>query len=351
MAMKILAIESSCDETAAAVVEDGRKVLSSVINSQVAEHRKYGGVVPEIASRRHTENIVPVVQGALDEAGLTLAGIDAVAVTAAPGLIGALLVGVNYAKGLALAAGKPLIPVHHIRGHIAANYLAHPDLEPPFLCLVVSGGHSHIVEVKDYTDFRIIGRTRDDAAGEAFDKSARAMGFPYPGGIYIDEASKRGDDRKYKLPKPRVEDSPYDFSFSGLKTAVLNLLHNAAQKGENVDTDSLAASFQRTICEILVGHLELAAREYGYKTIVAAGGVSANSGLRSRLEEMCRRHGYRLCVPPLSLCGDNAAMIGAQAYYEQLCSPPAGLDLNACASWNIDLPFQNPYDSKHSVSK
>lgn len=337
--MNILAIESSCDETAAAVVENGRKVLSSVINSQVAEHRKYGGVVPEIASRRHTENIVAVVQDALDDAKITLGEIDAVAVTTAPGLIGALLVGVNYAKGLALAAGKPLIPVHHIRGHIAANYLAYPELKPPFLCLVVSGGHSHIIEVRDYTDFRILGRTRDDAAGEAFDKCARAMGFPYPGGVFIDDASTRGDDHKYKLPKPRVDGSAYDFSFSGLKTAVINLLHNAAQKGETVDIDALAASFQRTICEVLVSHLELAAREHGFTSIVAAGGVSANSGLRERLTTMCARNGFSLRMPPLSLCGDNAAMIGAQAYYEQLAYAPADLGLNAAASKGIDTAF------------
>lgn len=337
--MKILAIESSCDETAAAVVADGRKICSSVVNTQIAEHRKYGGVVPEIASRRHTENIVQVVQGALDEADCTLKDVDAVAVTAAPGLIGALLVGVNYAKGLALAAHKPLIPVHHIRGHIAANYLAHPDLKPPFLCLVVSGGHTHIVEVRDYTDFRVVGRTRDDAAGEAFDKSARAMGFPYPGGVAIDKVSKKGDDSLYKLPKPHIEGSRYDFSFSGLKTAVINLLHNAEQKGEQVDVDSLAASFQRTICEILVDHLEAAAQDLGYQKIVAAGGVSANSGLRSRLEAMCRKHGYQLYMPPLSLCGDNAAMIGSQAYYEQMKFPPAGLDLNAAASKDVDTQF------------
>lgn len=337
--MKILAIESSCDETAAAVVEDGRRALSSVINSQVAEHRFYGGVVPEIASRRHCENIVPVVQGALDEAGTALEEIDAVAVTAAPGLIGALLVGVNYAKGLALAAGKPLVPVHHIRGHIAANYLAHPDLEPPFLCLVVSGGHTHIVEVRSYTDFRVVGRTRDDAAGEAFDKSARAMGFPYPGGIYIDAAAKRGDPAKYKLPKPRVEGAPYDFSFSGLKTAVINLLHNAGQKGEAVDTDSLAASFQRTVCEVLTCHLEAAAKELGYRTLAAAGGVCANSGLRTSLEEMRRKNNFLLYMPPLSLCGDNAAMIGAQGYYEFHASPPAALSLNAAPSMDISEAF------------
>ena len=337
--MKILAIESSCDETAAAVVEDGRRVLSSVVNSQVEEHKQYGGVVPEIASRRHTENIVGVVQAALDEAGVALDGVDAVAVTAAPGLIGALLVGVNYAKGLAMAANKPLIPVHHIRGHIAANYLAHPELEPPFLCLVVSGGHTHIVEVRDYTDFHVLGRTRDDAAGEAFDKSARAMGFPYPGGVYIDRAAARGDGGKYRLPRPRVEGSDYDFSFSGLKTAVINLLHNASQKGEAVDLDSLAASFQRTVCEVLCDHLERAALEGGHRVIAAAGGVSANSGLRGRLEECCRRRGWKLYLPPLALCGDNAAMIGAQAYYEQLAFSPAGLGLNAAASMDIADAF------------
>ncbi len=238
-----------------------------------------------------------------------------------------------------MAADKPLIPVHHIRGHIAANYLAHPDLAPPFLCLVVSGGHSHIIEVRDYTDFRVLGRTRDDAAGEAFDKAARAMGFPYPGGVYIDRAAQKGDSHRYRLPKPRVEGAPYDFSFSGLKTAVINLLHNADQKGETVDKDSLAASFQRTICEILVDHTELAAREHGFKKIVAAGGVCANSGLRSRLEEMCGRNGFAPYLPPVSLCGDNAAMIGAQAYYEQLAFSPAGLALNAAATKNIDTAF------------
>ena len=340
--MKILAIESSCDETAAAVVEDGRKILSSVINSQVEEHRLYGGVVPEIASRRHVENIVQVVQKALDDAGCTLDGIDKIAVTAAPGLIGALLVGVNYAKGLALASGKPLIPVHHIRGHIAANYLADPDLKPPFLCLVASGGHSHIVEVRDYTDLHIIGRTRDDAAGEAFDKAARAMGFSYPGGIYIDRAAQEAaldDLKKYRLPKPRVEGSEYDFSFSGLKTAVINLLHNAQQKGETVDTKALAACFQKTVCEVLVGHLELAAQRLGYRSIAAAGGVSANSGLREGLAQMCRKNKFDLHIPPLSLCGDNAAMIGAQAYYEQLVFPGAGWDLNAAASMSIEAAF------------
>lgn len=337
--MKILAIESSCDETAAAVVEDGRRVLSSVVNSQIAEHQKYGGVVPEIASRRHTENIIPVVQKALDDAGLSIDAVDAVAVTAAPGLIGALLVGVNYAKGLALAANKPLYAVHHLRGHIAANYLAHPDLEPPFLCLVASGGHSHIVEAADYTTFRVLGRTRDDAAGEAFDKAARAMGYPYPGGVHIDEAARRGDPKKYKLPRPRVENAPLDFSFSGLKTAVINLIHNAKQKNEPVDTDSLAAALQERICEALVSRLELAARDTGAKRVVAAGGVCANSGLRAALEAMCAKNSLRLYIPPVSLCGDNAAMIGAQAYYESLAALPAGMDLNATASMNIAASF------------
>lgn len=335
--MKILAIESSCDETAAAVVEDGRTVLSSVINSQVDEHKKYGGVVPEIASRRHTENIVPVVRGALADAGLTLPEIDAVAVTSAPGLIGALLVGVNYAKGLAYATGKPLIAVNHIRGHIAANYLAFPELKPPFLCLVASGGHSHIIEVLDYTELRVIGRTRDDAAGEAFDKCARAMGFPYPGGIYIDEAATRGDPKKYKLPRPKVDGSPYDFSFSGLKTSVINLFHNARQKGEAVDIDSLCASFQLAVCDLLTGRLEAAARQYGYSTIVAAGGVSANRGLRARLESLCTQNGWTLCLPPLSLCGDNAAMIGSQAFYETPLTPEDALRLNASSVFEKPL--------------
>ncbi len=337
--MNILAIESSCDETAAAVVTDGRTIRSSAIDSQVAEHRLYGGVVPEIASRRHCENIVPVVEKALGDAGCTLAGIDAVAVTAAPGLIGALLVGVNYAKGLAYAADKPLVPVHHIRGHIAANYLAHPSLEPPFLCLVVSGGHTHIVRVNGYTDFQVIGRTRDDAAGEAFDKAARAMGFAYPGGVYIDQAAGRGDPDRYRLPKPRVDGAPYDFSFSGLKTAVINLLHNARQKGETVDIDSLAASFQRTVCEVLTDKLCAAARAYGCTTIGAAGGVSANSGLRAALEQMCRAQGWQYFAPPLSLCGDNAAMIGAQAYYEYQAGVRAGADLNAAPSMDIAEGF------------
>ncbi len=334
--MKLLAIESSCDETAAAVVENGRHVLSSVINSQMEEHRQYGGVVPEIASRRHTENIIAVTQKALNDASVCLEEIDGIAVTYAPGLIGALLVGVNFAKGLVLATQKPLIPVHHIRGHIAANYIAHPELEPPFLCLVVSGGHSHLIEVLGYTKFRIIGRTRDDAAGEAFDKAARAMGFPYPGGVFLDQAARQGDPSVYKLPRPKVEGSPYDFSFSGLKTAVVNLLHNASQKGEKVEINNLAASFQQAVVEILSSRFLAAAEQFGYKKLVIAGGVSANSGLRKKMEDECKRRGYALYQPPLSLCGDNAAMIGAQGYYEFLAGHTAGLDLNGVASLPID---------------
>ncbi|MGN0625782.1 MAG: tRNA (adenosine(37)-N6)-threonylcarbamoyltransferase complex transferase subunit TsaD [Oscillospiraceae bacterium] len=337
--MKLLAIESSCDETAAAVVEDGRRVLSSVINSQVEEHRQYGGVVPEIASRRHAENIIAVTQKALDDASLTLEGIDGIAVTYAPGLIGAVLVGVNFAKGLAMATQKPLIPVHHIRGHIAANYIAHPELEPPFLCLVVSGGHSHLIEVLDYTTFHIIGRTRDDAAGEAFDKAARAMGFPYPGGVFLDKAARQGDPAAYALPRPKVEGSPYDFSFSGLKTAVVNLLHNASQKGQSVEVNDLAASFQQAVVEILSGRFLAAAEQFGYRKLVIAGGVSANSGLRETMEAACKKHGYTLYQPPLSLCGDNAAMIGAQGYYEFLAGHTAGLDLNGIASLPIDADW------------
>ena len=333
--MLILGIESSCDETAAAVVEDGRRVLSNVIASQVEEHRKYGGVVPEIASRRHAEAISGVVDRALSDAGVTLADIDGIAVTYAPGLIGALLVGVSFAKGLALSTGKPLIPVHHLRSHIASNYLVHPDLQPPFLCLVVSGGHSHIVQVEDYTTFKVIGRTRDDAAGECYDKAARAMGMPYPGGVALDKLAHEGDPTAYVLPRPRVEGSPYDFSFSGLKTAVINRLHNAEQKGEEVNKADLCASFQHTVTELLVGNTMAAARDLGMDTIVLAGGVSANSGLRAGMEAACADRGYRLYAPPLSLCGDNGAMVAAQGYYELLSGRTAGMELNAVASLPI----------------
>ncbi|MDE7228843.1 MAG: tRNA (adenosine(37)-N6)-threonylcarbamoyltransferase complex transferase subunit TsaD [Oscillospiraceae bacterium] len=333
--MDILAIESSCDETAAAVVRDGREIVSSVVATQIEEHRLYGGVVPEIASRRHCESICAVVQEALDKAGLAAADVDAIAVTYAPGLIGALLVGVNFAKGLAFSLGKPLIPVHHIRGHIAANYTTHKKLEPPYLCLVVSGGHSHIVMVKDYTEFETLGRTTDDAAGEAFDKAARAMGFPYPGGVFIDKASKLGDPSKYRLPKPKTV-NPFDFSFSGLKTAVINLIHNAQQKGEEIDVNGLAACFQKTVCEILTDKFIAAALETGSKKLVLAGGVAANSGLRETLSAAAEKHGMELYMPPLSLCGDNAVMIGCQGYYEYLAGNLADESLNAIATLKIE---------------
>ena len=334
--MYILGIESSCDETAAAVVEDGRRVLSNVIASQVEEHRLYGGVVPEIASRRHAEAISGVVRQALEQAGVTLEQIDGIAVTYAPGLIGALLVGVSFAKGLAMATGKPLIPVHHLRSHIAANYLAHPELKPPFLCLVVSGGHSHIVKVEDYTRFAVIGRTRDDAAGECYDKAARAMGMPYPGGVMLDKLAAKGDPTAYPLPRPHVEGSRYDFSFSGLKTAVINRLHNAQQKGESINNADLSASFQNTVTGMLTENTMLAADDLGATTVVLAGGVSANSGLRARMEQACVERSCRLYAPPLSLCGDNGAMVAAQGYYELMAGNTAGADLNAVASLPID---------------
>ncbi len=334
--MRILGIESSCDETAAAVVEDGRRVLSNIVATQVEEHRQYGGVVPEIAGRRHAESISGVVRRALDEAKLTPADIDGVAVTYAPGLIGALLVGVSFAKGLTLSTGLPLIPVHHLRSHIAANYLAHTDLQPPFLCLVVSGGHSHIIQVDSYTHFTVIGRTRDDAAGECYDKAARAMGMPYPGGVALDKLAATGNPHAFQLPRPKVDGSEYDFSFSGLKTAVLNRLHNAEQKGETLNKADLCASFQHTVTELLVGNTLKAANQLHGDTIVLAGGVAANSGLRAGMQEACAQQGKQLYLPPLSLCGDNAAMVAAQGYYELLAGHTAGTDLNAVASLPID---------------
>ncbi len=334
--MRILAIESSCDETAAAVVEDGRNVLSSVIASQVSEHIIYGGVVPEIASRMHAQAISGVVSKVMSDASLTYSDIDAIAVTYAPGLIGALLVGVNFAKGLSYSTGLPLIPVHHLRSHIAANYISQPDLEPPFLCLVVSGGHSHIIAVNDYTDFSIIGRTRDDAAGECMDKAARAMGLPYPGGVNLDKISVDGDPSLYKLPHPHVEGSEYDFSFSGLKTAVVNIIHNAKQKGLEVSVPDLGASCIETVADCLVKNTVKAAENYGFNKIVLAGGVSANSRLRRRMTDVCKEKGWKLYMPELSLCGDNAAMVGAQAYYEFKNGNIAGLELNAFATMPID---------------
>ena len=313
--MKILGIESSCDETAASVVEDGRKVLSNVIASQVEEHKIYGGVVPEIASRRHAEAICGVVDKALADAGCTLSDIDALAVTYAPGLIGALLVGVNYAKGLSYSTGLPLIPVHHLRGHIAANYISNENIEPPFIALVVSGGHSHIVNVKSYTDFEVIGRTRDDAAGEAMDKAARTVGLPYPGGVNLDKISVNGDENKYKFPVPKITDSKYDFSFSGLKTFAVNLVHNASQKGEEIKPEDLGASFIKAVTDILVDHTVSAAEEVGAKKIVLAGGVSANSRLRRVMSEKCECKGIDLYMPEMKYCGDNGAMIASQGYY------------------------------------
>ena len=338
--MKILGIESSCDETAASVVEDGRRVLSNVIASQVEEHKIYGGVVPEIASRRHAEAICGVVDKALADAGCTLSDIDALAVTYAPGLIGALLVGVNYAKGLSYSTGLPLIPVHHLRGHIAANYISNEEIEPPFIALVVSGGHSHIVNVKSYTDFEIIGRTRDDAAGEAMDKAARTVGLPYPGGVNLDKISVNGDENKYKFPVPKVADSKYDFSFSGLKTFAVNLVHNASQKGEEIKPEDLGASFIKAVTDILVAHTIEAAEEFNAKKIVLAGGVSANSRLRRVMKEQCECKGIELYMPEMRYCGDNGAMIASQAYYEFLEKKDNedfhNLSLNAIATKSID---------------
>ncbi len=334
--MKILGIESSCDETACAISENGVEILSDIVASQIEEHKLYGGVVPEIASRRHSENIMAVVQSALDKANCTMDDIDAVAVTYAPGLIGALLVGVSFAKGLALSWNKPLVPVHHIAGHIAANYISHKDLKPPYLCLVVSGGHSHIVEVVDYNTFHVIGRTRDDAAGECFDKAARVLGFPYPGGKHIDNAAKEGDSSAYNFPHPKVAGSEYDFSFSGLKTAVINLVHNASQKGEKINVNNVAASFQRTVSEILRDKLMLAAKNTGYKTIAVAGGVSANSGVRQAITEACEKNGYRLYLPELKYCGDNGAMIACQGYFDYLSGKRADESLNAVATLSLE---------------
>ena len=334
--MKILAIETSCDETAAAVVEDGRTVLSSVIHTQIDEHRLYGGVVPEIASRRHIEKIDAVVSEALSQAGLSAHTVDAIAVTAGPGLIGALLVGVNIAKGLAFSAGKPLIPVHHIRGHIAANYIVAPELEPPFLCLVVSGGHSLIIDVRDYSDLKVLGRSRDDAAGEAFDKAARSMGLGYPGGVALAAQGRLGAENKYSLPNPHVEGAPLDMSFSGVKTAVVNLLHNAQQKDEALDIPSLCASFEKTVCDALCTRLFLAAEQTGAKNISVAGGVSANTRLRAQLLSSAASLGLNLYMPPLALTGDNAAMIGAQAYFEYRAGHVAGAALNAVATLSVE---------------
>ena len=333
--MIVLGFESSCDETAAAVVEDGRIVRSNVIATSVAEQALYGGVVPEIASRRHAESISMVADKALADAGMTMQDIDAVAVTFAPGLIGAVLVGVNFAKGLAYSAGKPLVPVHHLRGHIAANYLTHPDLEPPFLCLVASGGHSHIVEVQDWCRYRVLGRTVDDAAGEAFDKVARTLGLPYPGGPSVSQAARNGDPHAYKLPVPHVE-GKYNVSFSGLKTAVINEVHNAEQRGEAVSVADMAASFQERIAQILAKKLLSAAADTGAKTVCLAGGVAANGRLRQLVNDGAQKLGAKVLLPALKYCGDNAAMIAAQGYFEYRDGNLADLCLNGLPTLPID---------------
>lgn len=334
--MILLAVESSCDETAVAIVKDGRTVLADEICSQADMHALYGGVVPEIASRNHVTVISKLADAALEKAGITRKDIDAVAVTYAPGLIGAVLVGLNFAKGLAMALGVPLIPVHHIRGHIAANYIAFPELEPPFVSLIVSGGNSIIADVKGYTDMRIMGCSRDDAAGECFDKAARVLGLPYPGGRPMQELAQGGDENAYKLPVGKIDGHPYDMSFSGLKTAVVNLAHNAEQKGEPLDRSGLAASFQKAVSDTLVPRTMAALRETGYKTLTIAGGVAANARVRADFEAACKKEGIRLFAPPLKLCGDNGAMIGCQGYYEYLAGVTADQTLNAYATMEVD---------------
>lgn len=333
--MNILAVESSCDETAVAIVKDGREVLCDCIASQVDLHRIYGGVVPEIASRKHMEAIYGLADQALQQTGLSREEIDAVAVTYAPGLIGAVLVGVNFAKAAALAMGKPLIPVHHIRGHIAANYLAYPQLEPPFLCLVVSGGHTMLVEVQDYTKMNILGTTLDDAAGECFDKVARVLGMPYPGGAALDKMARQGNPEKYALPRSKPGENPYNMSFSGLKTAALNLIHHAEQVGEELDVPSLCASFSQAVSDTLVPRVVMALEQTGYRKIAVAGGVAANSRIREDVLAAAKKTGAEVYMPPLSLCGDNGAMIGAQAYYEYLAGNVANMSLNAYATKSI----------------
>ena len=325
----ILAIESSCDETAAAVVKNGREVLSNVISSQIALHTLYGGVVPEIASRKHIEKINQVIETALDEAKVTLDDIDAIGVTYGPGLVGALLVGVAEAKAIAYAARKPLIGVHHIEGHIAANFIEHKELEPPFLCLVVSGGHTHLVCVKDYGEFEILGRTRDDAAGEAFDKVARAIGLGYPGGPKIDKVSKEGNPDAIEFPRAHMGDTPYDFSFSGVKSAVLNYLNGCKMKGETWNQADVAASFQKAVTDVLVANSMQAVKEYGFRKFAIAGGVASNSALRSAMKEACEKNDIDFYYPSPIFCTDNAAMIGVAAYYEYLKGTRHGWDLNA----------------------
>lgn len=325
----ILAIESSCDETAASVVKNGREILSNIISSQIALHTLYGGVVPEIASRKHIEKINQVIEEALKQAQVTLEDIDAVGVTYGPGLVGALLVGVAEAKAIAYAAKKPLVGVHHIEGHIAANYIEHPDLEPPFLCLVVSGGHTHLVHVEDYGKFKIIGRTRDDAAGEAFDKVARAIGLGYPGGPKIDKVSREGNPEAIVFPRAHIEEAPYDFSFSGVKSAVLNYINGCKMKGEEYSQADISASFQKAVTDVLVGNAMHAVEEYGDRKFAIAGGVASNSALRAAMAEACKEKGVEFYYPSPIYCTDNAAMIGVAAYYEFMNGTRHGWDLNA----------------------
>ncbi len=336
--MKILGIETSCDETAAAVVEDGNKQLSAAVASSVSEQALYGGIVPEIASRRHIEHISAITEKALSDAGCTMHNIDAIAVTAAPGLIGALLVGVNFAKGLAFAAAKPLVPVHHLRGHVASLYLSHPTLKPPFLCLVASGGHCHYVQVHHYTQFAVLGRTVDDAAGEAFDKVARALKLGYPGGPAIARAAQSGSPLAYPLPTPKVA-GPFDVSFSGLKTAALNVINQAAMRGEALNVPDLAASFQHKVATILTDKLLAAARHTACTTLCLAGGVAANTLLREAAEQKARAAGCALLLPAMAHTGDNAAMIAAQGFYEYTAGHTAGWDLNAWATWPMEEGF------------
>lgn len=325
----ILGIESSCDETAAAVVKNGREILSNVINTQIDIHKKYGGVVPEIASRKHIENIDAVIDEALSQAGKTLDDIDAIAVTNGPGLVGALLVGVSEAKAIAYAKGLPLVPVHHIRGHITANFLAHKELEPPFVCLVASGGHSHIVNVKSYTEFEVLGRTRDDAAGEAFDKIARVLGLGYPGGPLVDKIAKEGNPKAIDFPRVKMDKDSLDFSFSGVKTAVINYTHKLEQNGEEINRADVAASFQDAVTDALCEHTIEGAKRVGAKTVAIAGGVAANSELREKMTKECKKYGISVVYPPPVLCTDNAAMIAAAGYYSFIEGVRAELDLNA----------------------
>lgn len=333
--MNILAIESSCDETAAAVVQDGRKVLSNIISSQIEIHKLYGGVVPEIASRKHIEKVIQVVDEALKEASLTMDEIDAVAVTYGPGLVGALLVGVSAAKSIAFAHNKPLIGVHHIEGHISANYIENGELEPPFLCLVVSGGHTNLVIVKDYGEYEVLGKTRDDAAGEAFDKVARAIGLGYPGGPKIQKISEEGNKDAIAFPRAKVADNPFDFSFSGLKSSVLNYINSCEMKGEEINKADIAASFQEAVVDVLVSHTIEGAKQLGFKKIAMAGGVASNTVLREEMKEACERRGFKFYHPSPILCTDNAAMIGAAAYYDYKKGLISDLTLNAVPSLKL----------------